>query len=212
MSILDIHRRSLATSTALSRYYWPNLITPLQVIRVLNAIGVQFVLVGTHALGGWMNKPRTTSDVDVLVAVCDAVEAVDSLLAAFPRLKLEDHHGVARLLDPESPKAAIKVLKAVEDLLQTALMHTCEVEFDGVKYRIPSLETALALKFAPLVRLSRGDALWYLHAHDFISIAKMNPDIDLDQLAELGDLVYLGGGKEIVEKLGQARRGEMMTL
>ena len=32
MSILDIHRRSLATSTALSVYYTPNMITPLQVI------------------------------------------------------------------------------------------------------------------------------------------------------------------------------------
>src|SRR5260370_37098116 len=64
----NVHVRSLATSTALSVYYVADLITPLQVIAVLNEAGVKFVLMGAHAIGGWMRSPRATEGVDVLVA------------------------------------------------------------------------------------------------------------------------------------------------
>ena len=47
---------------------------------------------------------------------------------------------------------------------------------------------------------------------DFIRIVKINPNIDLETLAELGDLVYPGGGLEIVEKVRQVRAGEKLLL
>jgi hypothetical protein len=40
----------------------------------------------------------------------------------------------------------------------------------------------------------------------------INPDIDLEQLAELGELGYPGGGKEIVEMVRQVRVGETLKL
>ena len=43
-------------------------------------------------------------------------------------------------------------------------------------------------------------------------MVKANPDIDLERLAELGELVYPGGGKEIVDKVDQVRRGEALKL
>jgi len=43
-------------------------------------------------------------------------------------------------------------------------------------------------------------------------VVKRNPEIDLEKLAELGDLVYPGGGKEIVEKVRQVRAGEKLIL
>src|SRR5438270_402925 len=104
MSILDTHRRSLATSTALSRYYMPELITPLQFIRILNAAKVRFVLMGAHAIGGWTDEPRATQDVDILVAARGVRKAVRELLAAFPHLEAEDHEVVTRLRDPETSK------------------------------------------------------------------------------------------------------------
>jgi hypothetical protein len=84
MGTQEIHASSLATSTALSVYYVPNLITPLEVIRVLNAILVRFVLVGAPGLAGWTRKPRATQGVDVVVGVRGSKKAVRALLAAFP--------------------------------------------------------------------------------------------------------------------------------
>src|SRR5260370_2985399 len=81
------HVRSLETSTALSNYYIPHFKAPLDIIRILNDAGVRFVLIGTHALGGWMNKPRTTHDVDVLVGARGHKKAVSALLKAFPALE-----------------------------------------------------------------------------------------------------------------------------
>ncbi len=62
-------------------------------IRVLNDVGVRFLLVGLHGIGGWMRKPRATDDVDVLVATRNHKKAVKVLLEAFPYLEAEDHEG-----------------------------------------------------------------------------------------------------------------------
>jgi hypothetical protein len=43
-------------------------------------------------------------------------------------------------------------------------------------------------------------------------IVDTNPDIDLDQLAVFGQLVYNGGGVEIVEKVRQVRAGETLRV
>jgi hypothetical protein len=212
MSTLDVHRRSLATSTALSVYSRPDVITPLQVIRLLNAAKVRFVLMGAHAIGGWMRKPRATQDVDVLVAARGVRKAVSTLLAAFPNLEADEHEVVVRLRDRESKEVAIDVIKPGQDLFKAALKNTCAAELEGQKYLIPSLEMALALKFAPMVSLNRADADRFQDAHDFLTMINNNPEIDLDELAELGELVCAGGGKELVEKVGQVRRGEKLTL
>src|SRR5579871_1385062 len=86
----DIHADSLATSSALSELYVPNLITPLQVIRILNAVKVRFMLLGAHGIGGWTHEPRATKDVDVLVATRGHKKAVHALHSAFAHLQVED--------------------------------------------------------------------------------------------------------------------------
>ena len=62
--ILDVHPESLITSTALTVYYMPAAITPIQVIRVLNSARIRFMLVGAHGIGGWTGAPRATRATD----------------------------------------------------------------------------------------------------------------------------------------------------
>jgi hypothetical protein len=208
----DVHVECLATSTALSQYYVANLITPLEVISVLNGAGVCFVLVGTHGIGGWMQKPRTTTDVDILVAARGHKKAVRALLSAFPQLGADDDEAVTRLRHRETKAVLIDVVKPNQPLFREALAHTHPVTSAGVSYRIPSLEMALAMKFAPMISLTRADVDKYQDAHDFMRMVLSNPDIDLDKLRELGDLVDNGGGQEIVEKVRQVRAGEKLVL
>lgn len=210
--IRDIHAHSLKTSSSLSSYYMPNAPTPLAVIAALNRAGVSFVLVGAHGLGGWMNKPRATEDVDVIVASKHQKKAVTVLVADFPHLQPEDHEAVIRLRDPETSKVAIDVMKPNQTLHREIFKHTKSVTASGQEYRIPSLEMALALKFAPMISLSRAEIDKYQDAHDFGRMVVSNPEIDLAKLEQLGELVYPGGGAEILEKVRQVRAGERLTL
>jgi hypothetical protein len=190
----------------------PHAILPLDVIRVLNAIGVNFMLVGAHGIGGWMDKPRATRDVDIVVASRHHKKAIKALLDAFKHLEAEDHDVVTRLRDRETQKVAIDVMKQNQQLYRVALKHTHTVTSDGETYKIPSLEMALAMKFAAMISLHRSDEDKFQDAHDFIYMVKSNPDIDLTQLDELGDLVYPGGGQEILQKARQVRAGERLIL
>ena len=208
----DIHARSLATSSALSEYYVPNLITPLDVIRVLNAAKVRFMLLGAHGIGGWMGKPRATEDVDVLVAARGHKKAVAALLKAFPHLQADDHEVVTRFREPETGIVVIDAMKPNQPLYRDALKHGHRVESGGQRYLIPSLELALATKFVAMISLTRADRDKFQDVRDFMYIVDSNADIDLTKLHALGQLVYNGGGDELVEKVRQVRAGEKMVL
>lgn len=212
MPIKDIHVWSLQTSTSLSRYYMPRTPTPLDVIKVLNKEKISFVLVGLHGIGGWMNDPRATQDVDVVVASRHHKRAIKALLSAFPYLDANDVEVVTRLRDPETDKIVIDVMKTNQPIIAAVFKNTKSVSMGGQDYRIPSLEMALALKFAPMVSLTRSDIDKYQDAHDFGQMVISNPEIDLENLEKLGDLVYPGGGKELVEKVRQVRAGEKLQL
>jgi hypothetical protein len=190
----------------------PDTITPAQVIEVLNNARVRFVLMGAHGLGGWMRKPRATQDVDVLVATRSAKKAVRELLTAFPHLEELDYPVVTRLQDRESKEVVIDVMKAHHELFREALKHTHTVTSGKQTYRIPSLEMALALKFASMLSMTWSNPKKYQDAHDFMAMILANSDIDQEKLTAFGEFVYPGGGKVLVEKVGQVRRGEKFQL
>ena len=121
MKLADIHTRSLATSTALSVYYVENLITPLDVIKVLNDADVKFMLLGAHGIGGWLRDPRATQDVDVLVAMRSQKKAINALRTAFPQLDVEDHPVVTRFREKETGEVRIDVMKPNQELFREGL-------------------------------------------------------------------------------------------
>jgi hypothetical protein len=206
-----IHGKSLVTATALTEFQVMKPITPLEVIAVLNRERISFVLVGAYGLSGWTKSPRATQDVDVIVAAKHHKKAVKALLATFPQLEADDQEVVTRLRDREDQAVAVDVMKP-NQLYRAAFKHTVQVRAGGQDYRIPSLEMALAMKFAPMISLTRADEKKHIDAHDFIVMVKVNSDIDLEQLAELGELVYSGGGQEIVELVRKVRAGERLQL
>jgi hypothetical protein len=206
------HSGGLATSSTLSGYYVENFIAPKDVIRVLNDAAIRFMLVGAHGLAGWIDEPRATQDVGILVGQRSHKKAVRILLHTFPRLVSQDHEVMTRLLDQETKRVLIDVMKTNQPLFREGLKHAHLVESGKERYLVPNLEMALAMKFAPMVSLTRADEKKYLDAHDFIRMVRVNPDIDLEKLAQLGELVYAGGGQEILERVRQVRAGEKLNL
>jgi hypothetical protein len=70
----------------------------------------------------------------------------------------------------------------------------------------------LALKFAAMVSPSREEEKKLFDGGDFIRMVKNNPRIDLDKIADFGELAYPGGGKEIVAMVRRVRAGEGLIL
>src|SRR5205823_8288055 len=147
-----------------------------------------------------------------IVAARHHKKAIKALLAAFAYLEAEDLPVVTRLRDRETQEVAIDVMKPNQQLFREVFKHTHTVSSEGQTYRVPSLEMALAMKFAPMISLHRRDSDKLLDAHDFMKMVEANPGIDLKTLNELGDLVYSGGGKEIVEMVRRVRAGEILHL
>jgi hypothetical protein len=210
--VRDVHGVSLREAAAISRYFVANIPTPQAVIRVLNVEKVRFMLMGAYAIAGWTRMPRATMDVDVLVATRGLRKAVRALLTAFPHLLAEDNEVVTRLRDPGTGNVVIDVMKPNQPLYRDALKYTHPVASEGQKYLIPSLELALAMKFSAMISLTRADHKKMYDAGDFIRVVNANADIDLEKLHMLGQLVYNGGGAEVVEKVRQVRAGERMRL
>ncbi len=189
-----------------------NAIPVVAVLNTLNKQGIRFVLVGAHGLAGWRKEPRATKDVDVVVMAKHQKKAVRALLDAFPSLEDDDQEVVTRLQDSQTKEVLIDVMKTNQPLYKAVLKNATKLEIEKEPCLVPTLEMALVMKFAPMISLNRADYKKYMDASDFILMIRVNPDIDLEKLAELGDLVYPGGGKEIVEKVRQVRAGEKLVL
>ena len=213
MTVQQRQERYLETSTFLSRlYHQEKMISPAEVITVLNKHRISFVLVGLHGYLAWMKEPRATMDVDIIVAARQVKKAVKILLEAFPDLEAVDLEVVTRLKRRDSDDVMIDVMKPIQPPHRDIFKNTVNVEEKGQRYRIPTLEMALVMKFCPMISLTRADEDKFQDAHDFMHLVKKNAEIDLDKLRELGDLVYNGGGTEVVEMVRKVRAGEKLVL
>ena len=199
-----IHLQNLSISTSLSRYYVKNFIPPEKVIDVLNAAGVRFMLAGAHAMGGWTNEPRTTQDVDVLVGSRHVRTAILAITTSFPMLILRDTPVVARFADPKSGLVLIDLMKPNQPLFRDAMRFTRQIRSKKRTYFVPSLEFALAMKFAAMVSPRREQSKKLIDGADFIRIVKANREINKSRLSVLAERVYRGGGREVVELVRKA--------
>lgn len=215
--MLDLHEQRLRRSAEIARFQMEvqmekRFLSPLDVIRVLNREKISFVLVGAYGLSGYRSQARATEDVDVVVAARQVAKAVRALTKQFPHLEPDDAEVVVRLRDKESKEVAIDVMKPLQPPYHVIFKHATKVTAGKETYRVPTLEMALTCKFAPMISLMRVDEKKLIDAADFIDMVKKNADIDLEVLEKLGDIVYNGGGKEILELVRRVRAGEKLEL
>lgn len=212
MLLADSHMRNFRKADQLSGLQVDRILGPLDVIRILQKEKISFVLVGAYGLMGWMKRARATEDVDVVVALRQVKKAVAALEKAFPELVGEDLDVVVRLKSRSTGDVAIDVMKPIQAPYAAIFKHTHSVVDEGVEFRVPSLEMALASKFAPLVSLGRKEVDKYGDAQDFALMAIRNDDIDWNVLEAIGESIFPGGGKEIVEKVQQAKAGQRLVF
>lgn len=184
-------------------------IQPIDIFKILNAAGLKAVLIGAHAVNVRTGRPRATVDVDLVAAKPKNV--VQALQLAFPHLVLEDHPVVYRFKDDR--REAIDVIKPRSSpLFARILKLTEEIEVDGIPLRIPDIEAMLALKFASMVTPTRQIEDRYADARDFILVAKGASSLIEPKLDELGELVFPGGGKNLLKLVADARAGRRLDI
>jgi hypothetical protein len=210
------HARAMRISSALTnsfrRMYKPAaaMVTPEAVIRILNRAKVKFVLMGAHGISGWCAEPRATQDVDVLIQKRSHAPALKALQKAFPDLIVVDLPVVTRLLDPLDNQVVIDLMKPVEDLYAEAFQSAVAV---GKSHRIPSLEVALACKYAAMASENREARKKALDEADFIGMAVRNYEqIKTNVLFSLGEMVKNGGGTEVLKLVEDAKAGRRLKM
>jgi hypothetical protein len=180
-----------------------------QIVRTLTQKRIPFVLTGAHGIGGWTGRPRSTHDVDILVkGGRNHARAVKALRQLYPGLEVKDFHGVTAFFIPGERESVIDVTYPHRADIEETLANPVwtENQAQGIRYRVPSLEAALANKYGAMLTLSRDAEKRALDVADFGWMVKHSFDpgrkpIDLQKLASLGEKVWPGGGGAVILRL-----------
>ncbi len=184
---------------------------PQQVINVLNDAGIRrWVLMGLYGYVGYLAQPRATQNVDLLVSEDELESVIAAIEARWPQLQIERMPIVVRFRDPGEiaitgeMKQVIDIMLPSNECYATILAQYHRID-ESTGHRVPIVEAACASKYAALVSPYREWEKKSYDAGDLRSMMLPNKDIiDKVILERLGDLVYPGGGAELLEFLDLA--------
>jgi nucleotidyltransferase AbiEii toxin of type IV toxin-antitoxin system len=208
------------------RSQWSNRVLPSPVdlnliLTTLSQKRIPFVLTGAHGIAGWTGRPRNTQDVDILVKTGrNHSRAVKAIKALYPQLELRNFTGVTAFFVPGEKTSVIDITCPHRADLEETLANPTWTENreQGLRYRIPSLEEALANKYGAMLTPTRDVDKRMQDAVDFTRMVRHSADegqdaIDLERLETLGNKVWpVGGGEEILRLVDQVRNGKVIHL
>ncbi len=211
------HAFGIKTATRIVRSYRASYrhgsenVEPNEVIEVLQDAGVKrWVLMGLYGYVGYLPQPRATQDVDVLIAGGELQSATDAILNHWPQLTTKVLDVVTRFIDPNEISVTGEAQQVIDLMLPSsqcyeAILDTyCQID-EETGHRIPTVEAACASKFSAVVSPYRQFERKLQDAVDLRQIMVANASVlDRQILSALGDLIYPGGGVELIEYLNLA--------
>ena len=183
---------------------------PGDLIPVLRQADVDFVLAGAHGLGGWMVQSRATQDVDFIIRIKDSSRAADAILKKFPRFELQKNPEVWRF--GQDGQWLVDLILTRAPLFKRVINEYKEIHINKRLVKVPNLEAALAMKFASMVGHYRPGLKKMQDAVDFSSLLQANKVVDLKLLRELGELVFSGGGDNLLQCVEDVRAGRTLEI
>jgi len=205
---------SFERSHQLSLQHAADAVSPYELTAILSSHSISYVLIGGHVLGYLIGSPRATVDVDVLVSSSHVAKAVQAIKAKFPQLDAEDlRYNVrfsSRAAGGHVDRERIDVVRSDNAFFKEILeKHAVPVNSKGQVIHVPSVEAAVAMKFAAAISPNRGDESRPQDRVDLLAIIRKHTSLDSRALQRLGDLVYPGGGKELcdlVTAIGEGKK------
>jgi hypothetical protein len=190
-----------------------------RILEALTAKKVPFVLTGAHGISSWTGRPRATQDVDILVkGGRNFARAVRIIRALYPQLEERRFAGLTAFFPPGEKQSVIEVIAPHRPDNAETLRTAVWIEEGNQRYRIPSLEAALANKYGAMLTPTRDPGKRGQDAVDFYNMVKHSLDegrqpIDRAKLQALGEMVWPdGGGKEILQLVEEVKEGKVPRL
>lgn len=210
------HIDNLKKSYELSSQQVEDAVNPLEVAALFEKEHMSYVLIGGHMLSYYTGTARATVDVDFIIGGAHFTRAAKAIDKAYSQFKHTDrvYHVTydskkAGLKDPERIDLVKDGFPLFREVVQK-YSHTIRASKHTVK--IPTIEAAIALKFAASISPNRGDENKPIDNADLLRLIRSRPSFDIPALTKLGDLVYRGGGKELVAIVEDIRSGKAVSL
>ena len=157
---------------------------PALVAKLLNAAGIDFVIIGAHALGVHTKEPRATADVDVVVM--DVPLAVQALRAIRPKTKIVDLGAdIGTRIATRQGRELVDVLYPTGGVRGQLFSNRIRVTLDGEPASIPSLTAMLALKWVVMFSPVRRPIEQMQDQIDFIRLFEAHPRTNMTAVARL---------------------------
>lgn len=207
---------NLQKSFELSSQQIDDAVNPLEVAALLESKKISYVLIGGHMLSYYTGTARATVDVDFIIGGADFERASRAINEAYTQFKY--HNRVYHVTydtykkhsrDPER----IDLIKDGFPLFKAVVQKFCvAIRTEKLVIKIPTIEAAIALKFAASISPNRGDENKPVDNADLMRLIRIKYNLDEQTLLALGELVYSGGGKELVAVVNDVRQGKTISL
>ncbi len=206
---------SLQKSFEISSQQIEDAINPLEAAALFEDQKLSYVLIGGHMLSFYTGIARATVDVDFIIGNADFSQASKTINKFYQQFKETDHiyhvtyDTKKNVVDPER----IDLIKDTFPLFREVVKQYSTTFREG-KYtvKIPTIEAAVALKFAASISPNRGDENKSIDNADLLRLIKSIEKLDQKTLLALGELIYTGGGKELVSVVKDMKSGQSVSL
>lgn len=206
---------NLQKSYELSSLQAEDIVNPLEVAVLLENKKLSYVLIGGHMVSFYTGIPRATVDVDFIVGGSDFTEATHVISKSYQAFKQTDrvyhvtYDTKQKVVNPER----IDLIKDMFPLFrQIVEKHSITLQDKNYQIRMPTLEAAIALKFAASISPNRSNADRAIDNADLLRLVRSSAKFDEKILSLLGELVYLGGGNELLQVVGDITSGKSIDL
>ena len=206
---------NLEKSYELSSQQVEDAVNPLEV-ALFEKEKMTYVLIGGHMLSYYTGTARATVGVDFIIGWSDFERARKTIQKAYSQFKQNDkvYH-----ITYDSKKSTVGDLERI-DLVKDGFplfravveKYSVEIRKGNQAIKIPTIEAAIALKFAAAISPNRGDENKPVDNADLMRLIRSTLKLDQKALAALGDLVYKGGGKELASIVDDIRKGKAVSL
>lgn len=176
-----------------------------RIVQVLDRLGVQWCLIGAHAVGEY-TVPRATEDVDLLIDDRRMPKILSELETQLGDLDADDIGPAVRLR-----VAAVDLVRASSNAVFRATLK------DAVtigQWRFPAREALIVMKFMAATSPFRGLDRRRQDMVDLIALYRsVDPgDLDRARLTELASTIHTGAAEELLELLAKVDADEPILI
>lgn len=210
------HINNLQKSFELSSQQVEDAVNPLEVAALFEKERVSYVLIGGHMLSFYTGTARATVDVDFIISGADFSRAAKVIDKAYSQFKHNDriYHVTydSKRSGPKDPERIDLVKDGFPLFREVVQRYSFTLIASKHAVKIPTIEAAIALKFAAAISPNRGDENKPIDNADLLRLVRCRSSLDNTALTKLGDLVYRGGGKELVSIVEDILSGKAVSL